>query len=100
MNLYKLDIHLRDARFLIEELWKEREENEKICAGLGQMVQELKAQCSEMQDELNRVRADAIREFAERLIRDALGILVRPNDVVTVEQIKRIAREMVGGNNA
>lgn len=107
MRFYKLDMHLRDARILLQELREYYAENEELCAQMGQ---ELKVRRKEMQNELNRVRADAIREFAERLkeqslyanipMQDALGAWYRQTDVVTVEQIDRIAKEMVGGNDA
>lgn len=110
MRFYKLDMHLRDARILIEELReelrKDREENEELCARIRQKVQELKAQCSEMQNKVNCVRSDAIREFAKRLKEYSvyadvsLGICPKAAEVVTVEQIERIAKEMVGEADA
>lgn len=102
MRFYKLDMHLRDARILLQELREYYAENEELCAQMGQ---ELKVQREEMQNELKRVRADAIREFVERLkehsvyakipVQDGLGIWDRHTDVVTVEQIDRIARKML-----
>ena len=55
MRFYKLDMHLRDARILLQELREYYAENEELCAQMGQ---ELKVQ--------HRVRADAMREILFR----------------------------------